>query len=90
MDLIARDLTGDQPSLVFVEVKTRRGTQHGAPAEAVDRRKQRRLYAIARAYLAEQEAGGEEPACRFDVAEVLIDPDGLMRVVLHRAVFIEE
>ncbi len=48
LDLIARR----GPLLVFVEVKTRRGTDHGRAAEAVDPRKQRRLRHGARAWLA--------------------------------------
>lgn len=48
LDLIARRGT----LLVFVEVKTRRGTDHGRAAEAVDPRKQRRLRHGARAWLA--------------------------------------
>ena len=87
MDLIARARDGEQATLVFVEVKTRRGSRHGAPIEAVDARKQRRLVAIAQAFLAARQAGGEEPACRFDVAEVLTGPDGLMTVQLRHAAF---
>jgi putative endonuclease len=87
MDLIARAGLGNEETLVFVEVKTRRSARHGAPIEAVDTHKQSRLIAIAQAFLARQQAGGEEPACRFDIAEVFTDPDGLMRVQLHRAAF---
>ncbi len=88
MDLIARETLGNHVTLVFVEVKTRRGARHGSPLDAVDLRKQLRLIAIAQAYLAEQQSGGEEPSCRFDVAEVLVDPDGSMSVQLHHGVFI--
>jgi putative endonuclease len=48
LDLIARR----GPLLVFVEVKTRRGTDPGRAAEAVDPRKQRRLRHGAQAWLA--------------------------------------
>ena len=87
MDLIAVEPTLPEPVLVFVEVKTRRGTAHGSPIEAVDRRKQKKLVAIAQTFLAERNAGGAEPACRFDVAEVFVGPDGLARVTLQRAAF---
>jgi putative endonuclease len=83
MDIIAMD----GATLVFVEVKTRRGKMHGTPVEAVDARKQSKLVAIAQAYLAARDAGGEEPACRFDIAEVFMGPDGLARVHLRRAAF---
>lgn len=86
MDLIAEE-PGDRPVLVFVEVKTRRGHAHGLPIEAVDLRKQRRLVEIAQAYLGRRAAGGAEPDCRFDVAEVEIGADGLASVLLRRAVF---
>jgi len=86
MDVIAEETTAGGAVLVFVEVKTRRGSAHGAPIESVDARKVERLRSIALAYLAERAAGGAEPACRFDVAEVRSGRDGLCSVRLHRAV----
>ncbi len=83
IDLIAKD--GE--ALVFVEVKARRGRAHGAPAEAVDARKRSRMLKTASAYLAQRSAGGAEPACRFDVAEVRMDPDGRATVRLIRSAF---
>src|ERR1051326_1955661 len=85
MDLIAEEIVHNDTTLVFVEVKTRRGRTHGAPIEAVDERKQSKLTAIAQCYLGERDAGGAEPSCRFDVAEVVFGPDGLATVTLHRA-----
>ena len=87
MDLIAEETTPDGSALAFIEVKTRRGRAHGAPAEAVDARKQRKLAAVAQHYLAERNAGGPEPYCRFDIAEVRIGPDGLAQVTLYPAAF---
>jgi len=87
MDLIAREINGAQITLVFVEVKTRRGSRHGMPGEAVDARKQGRLIAIAQAFLAEKQGGGDEPAYRFDVVEVVTGPDGLMTVHRYPAAF---
>ncbi len=87
MDIIAEEHTQDGTVLAFVEVKTRRGSTHGTPQEAVNQRKQEKLFLIAQAYLAERNAGGEEPACRFDIVEVFLQPDGLASVVLHRAAF---
>lgn len=62
IDLVALDGDG---VVVFVEVKTRR---RGSALEAVDRRKQRRLTALARAFLAR--AGWLERPARFDVVAV--------------------
>jgi putative endonuclease len=47
IDLIAEDSL----DLVFVEVKTRRGTAQGLPEEAVDPRKARKLQVVAACYL---------------------------------------
>ena len=90
MDVIAEEPTLPEPTLVFLEVKTRRGAQHGSPREAVDQRKQQRLAAVAQTFLGERAAGGEEPACRFDIVEVFVGADGLSRIVLHRAAFTAE
>ena len=87
MDVIAEEPTHPEPTLVFLEVKTRRGAQHGSPREAVDLRKQRKLAMVAQTFLGERAAGGDEPACRFDIAEVFVGADGLSRVVHHRAAF---
>jgi putative endonuclease len=46
------DLVAEEGSdLVFVEVKTRRGTAHGLPEEAVNNRKARKLQEVAFSYL---------------------------------------
>jgi len=74
IDLIAEDGT----VLVFVEVKARRGSGFGRPAEAVDRRKQQRLGRVATLYL--QRRGWLERSCRFDVVEILAGSDGRYRV----------
>jgi putative endonuclease len=90
MDVIAEEPTQPELTLVFLEVKTRRGVQHGSPREAVDHRKQQRLIAVAQTFLGERATGGDEPACRFDIVEVFVGADGLSRVVLHRAAFTAE
>jgi putative endonuclease len=87
MDIIASETENGSETLVFVEVKTRRGKAHGSPIEAVNERKRQKLIVVAQAYLADRNAGGEEPACRFDVAEVFFGPDGLATVQMHRAFF---
>jgi putative endonuclease len=58
--------------LVFCEVKTRRGTAFGSPAEAVTVTKQRRLRTLAIRWLdAHPEARAR--TLRFDVASVLAE-----------------
>ncbi|MCE5314369.1 MAG: YraN family protein [Armatimonadota bacterium] len=64
IDLIANEAG----CLVFVEVKCRRSTKFGTPAEAVTPVKQQKLITTARHYLDELGLGDCE--CRFDVVEV--------------------
>ena len=87
MDLIAIEPSPSGDVLVFVEVKTRRSRRHGSPAEAVDARKQEKLSIVAQSYLADRDSGGDEPASRFDIAEVFIGPDGLASVTVRRGIF---
>ena len=65
LDVIARD--GE--TLVFCEVKTRRGTGYGTPAEAVGTAKGERLRLLALRWLTE--SGLQPRALRFDVVAVL-------------------
>lgn len=64
----------DAGAVVFVEVKARRSTAFGTPAEAVTARKQRALRGLAVAYLTRRRLVGRD--CRFDVVEVWLDPTG--------------
>ncbi len=64
LDIVARH---DQ-TVVFVEVKTRRGRSFGDPAGAVTTEKQRRLVAMATDYLARH--GLTRAPARFDVVAV--------------------
>ncbi len=57
---------------MFVEVKSRRRTTAGTPAEAVTTRKTERLAATALAFL--HERGWHDRPARFDVVEVLAPP----------------
>ena len=81
VDLILRD--GDD--VVYCEVKTRRGTLYGTPAEAVVGAKARRLRRLAGRWLAETR---EHPrAVRFDVVSVLPQPRGAAHVDHVRGAF---
>ena len=70
IDIVARQ--GE--TLVFVEVKTRSSARFGAPAEAVDARKRRRLSKTALDYMMRTHLTGV--SARFDVASVLLDGQG--------------
>ena len=69
MDLIARD--GD--TLVFVEIKTRKGRSIGYAKEAVNARKKRQLSKVALAYMKSNECS--EHKARFDVVAVSLEGD---------------
>ena len=66
IDLVCRD--GE--TLVFVEVKTRRGDRAGAPFESITSDKQRRRTRLARAYLKNQDL--LECPARFDVVSIVL------------------
>ena len=70
LDIVARDGS----SLVICEVKTRRSTAFGSPAEAVGPRKLRRLRELALHWLDDQQI--HVPDIRFDVVAVLVPPAG--------------
>jgi putative endonuclease len=81
LDIVARE----GRSLVFVEVKTRSGTQYGEPAEAVTARKARRIHVLATRWLTEQRPQGRWDL-RFDVVSVLRTA-GLPQVLHLRGAF---
>ena len=66
------DLVVRRPGeVVFVEVKTRRSSAFGSPAEAVGPRKQRQIIRAAKWYLNDNPGKTLQP--RFDVVSVLIN-----------------
>ncbi len=69
LDLVMLD--GD--TLVFVEVRYRRGPDFGGGAASVDARKRRKLVKAAQAFLAAHRRLAESP-CRFDVIDASGDP----------------
>lgn len=68
VDLIMKD--GMQ--LVFVEVKTRSGSDFGLPYEAVTWQKQRKLSQAATIYIRQHRYEGE---IRFDIVSILVNKD---------------
>ncbi|MDQ5809309.1 MAG: YraN family protein [Actinomycetota bacterium] len=66
LDLVVRHGT----TLVFVEVKLRRGTGFGDPLEAVTPRKQARIRSLAELYLLDREPAFD--TVRFDVVGILL------------------
>jgi putative endonuclease len=84
IDLIVRDAR----TLVFVEVKTRRGPHGGSVWDALDERKRRQVRQMARAYL--HDTPGRPPTrdIRFDaVGVVLCGAGSLLRLEHLEAAF---
>lgn len=71
IDLVVRN----RRVLAFVEVKTRRGTGFGSPAEAVGPRKQRQIALAAKWYLNDNPGVRLQP--RFDVVAIIVSGDNL-------------
>ena len=69
VDLIAND--GD--TLVFIEIKTRRGKPTGYAKEAVNARKQRQLSKVALSYMKSNNCS--DAKARFDVIAISIKED---------------
>ncbi len=79
LDLVMRQAG----TLVFVEVKTRRGDALGTPEEAVTPAKQARLGALALGWLAAHYGEGETPEWRIDVVGVHLSPSGKLSRINH-------
>lgn len=76
LDIIAVD----GRTIVFVEVKTRRTTDAGHPADAIDERKERRITQAALAYL--KANGFLKYSARFDVVAITW-PDDVRRPIIE-------
>ena len=79
IDLIMRDAA----TLVFVEVRTRRGEASGTPEESVTPAKQARLLALGERWLAEHYPDTDPPDCRIDVVGIHLSPTGKLLGVNH-------
>jgi putative endonuclease len=77
IDLIAED----RGTVVFVEVKTRKSLASGAPEEAVDRDKQRKIIRAANWYL--QPWSRWPQRIRFDVVGVELDDNDRVTALRH-------
>ena len=71
--------------LVFCEVKARSGSAFGGPYEAVTWRKQRKLRALAGAFLVASRLNPD--GVRFDVASVTLEPGGTPSVFVFESAF---
>lgn len=74
-------VAADSQTLVFCEVKTRRGG--GSPWEALGERKRRQVRAIARRWLAERPDRPRVPNLRFDAIGVTFDARGRLVGLEH-------
>ena len=77
IDLVALD----REALVFVEVRSRSGTEYGLAQESITKRKQHKLRQLAWYYL--QVERKTESCCRFDVIAVLFDREGTLIKLDH-------
>jgi putative endonuclease len=82
-------LMHDGATLVFVEVRTRRGDRLGMAEESVGRAKQAKLIALAYAYL-EATGARDDVAWRIDVVALYIDQNGRIAQLQHIRDAVEE
>jgi putative endonuclease len=80
IDIVAREAG----TLVFCEVKTRRGTTFGIPLDAITRQKVARLRRLVSVYLTEE--GGHPGPVRMDAIGILWGPDDLLSLEHLRGV----
>lgn len=75
-------------ALIFVEVRTRRGSTHGTPEESVTAAKQAKLIEVAQTYLQEHADAVDERDWQIDVVAVQMSSRGkLLRIdVIENAV----
>ena len=81
IDVVCRD----NDTLVFVEVKTRSGSDFGRPFEAINMAKRKLISRGALAWL--QLLDNPDILFRFDVVEIVLAPEGKPRMELLRDAF---
>jgi putative endonuclease len=74
VDLVGELEDAAEPTMIFVEVRSRSSDRSGHAMETVDAAKQRRIVQAATAYLVERDLW-ERVAVRFDVVTVMGDAD---------------
>ena len=75
------DIVASKPGVLsFIEVKTRRSSRYGKPAEAVNLAKQRKIYRVAQYYLQMRGLASRIPVLSFDVVEIIIEGSAGMRL----------
>lgn len=62
-------IMNDQQTLVFIEVRYRKGSRFGSSAESVTATKQQKIISAAQHYLLHK-VTSQQPACRFDVMAI--------------------
>ena len=77
IDIIALD----KSTIVFVEVKTRLSAAFGLPQEAVNLKKQQKIFNTAQLYLMQTHQFGKP--CRFDVIAILGDEDYKLNHIIN-------
>ena len=76
IDIIAQD----NETIVFIEVKARRGSRNGTATEAVTPRKQQQLITLAETYTAEHDL---DAPLRIDVIAIDFTSDGRLLLLNH-------
>jgi putative endonuclease len=74
-------IVADRDTLVFVEVKTRRG--RGRPWDALDERKQHQVRRMGIAYMSEVDDRPKRRSVRFDAIGVTFDRTGRLTALEH-------
>ncbi len=71
-------ITKEANVLVFVEVKTKIGTDFGLPEEMINPKKLGRIRNMANIY-----TGGKEITCRVDIIAIVLNPDNSLQRLTH-------
>ena len=81
IDIIAQD----KDTLVFVEVKAKKGVDFGSPEEMISRGKLQKIRNMAMVYLEGKSlpAGRQGLPCRIDVIAVVLDPNDQLTRLTH-------
>jgi putative endonuclease len=84
VDLVAKE----SDTLVFVEVRTKRGRAFGEPEESLTKRKAQKLVLTAQTFL--EERGLEQSSWRIDLIAVPMDSQGRLSPLRHLQNVVEQ